>query len=80
MRTTVNIEDSLLRRAKQQAAASDHTLSEVVEEALRVSFASRPASGDRRPVSLVTWGEGGLRHGLDLSDNAAVRDAMDGLG
>ncbi len=38
MRTTVTIQDDLLRRAKALAAETDRTLSDVVTDALRVLF------------------------------------------
>lgn len=79
MRTTVTIDDGLLRRAKEQAAASGRSLSEIVEEALRASFARPSASAEPFRLALVTAGSGGVRAGLDLSDNAAVRDVIDGL-
>jgi hypothetical protein len=39
-------------------------------------MARRPARKSRR-FSVVTGGEGGARPGVDLADNAAVRDLMD---
>ena len=49
MRTTVNLDDELLRRAKERAARQGRTLSEVVSDALRVSLAEQ--AGPRREVT-----------------------------
>jgi hypothetical protein len=80
MRTTVTIDDDLLRRAKREAARTDRTLSQVLEDALRDSLAPRPAGQKRFRLRLVTAGGTGVRGGVDIADNAAVRDLMDGLG
>ena len=79
MRTTLTIDDDLLRRAKREAASTGRTLGQLVEDALRDSLARRPASRERFRLRLVTSGGSGLRDGIDLADNAAVRDVMDGL-
>ena len=79
MRTTVVIDDELLRQAKQEALDRGVTLSKVIEEALRDRFADRPSDhGDVR-LPLITTRGSGLRDGVELADNAAVRDLMDGL-
>ena len=52
MRTTVNLDDELLRRAKERAARQGRTLSEVVSDALRVLLAEQ--AGPRREVTLPT--------------------------
>lgn len=76
MRTTVSIDDHVLRQAKQAAAAEGRTLSELVTESLRERMARRAAPA-RRSIKLPTAGEGGVLPGVDLSNNAAVRDIMD---
>ena len=79
MRTTVTIDDDLLRRAKREAVTSGRTLGQVVEDALRDSLARHPAKKERFRLRLVTADGGGVRDGIDIADNAAVRDVMDGL-
>lgn len=76
MRTTVNIEDGLLMEAKTRAAATGRTLNQVVEDALRESFARRAAPIER-PTLPVHHGTG-LMPGVDLDDSAALLDVMDG--
>ena len=77
MRTTVTLDERLLAEAKQVAARSGRTLSQVIEDALRQAFAARPARGARKPVRLVTFRGRGLRAGVDLDSSAALLDAMD---
>lgn len=75
MRTTLSIDDELLARAKERARAARQTLGEYVEDALRRELASaRPA---RRPVSLtVSTATGGAQHGVDLTTNRGLYDAL----
>ena len=70
VRTTVNLDDELLRRAKERAARQGRTLSEVVSDALRVSLAEQ--AGPRREVTLPTFGGSGLKPGVDLEDKDAL--------
>ena len=49
MRTTIEIADALLRRAKKKAAESGQTLREVVETALRAYLSGSPP-GRRRLI------------------------------
>ncbi|MGH9272363.1 MAG: antitoxin [Ilumatobacteraceae bacterium] len=81
MRTTVTIEDDLLRRAKRRALERGETLSEVIDSALREQLAGtgRRRRSDRFRLRLITAGGSGLRNGVDLGDNAATRDVMDGV-
>ena len=79
MRTTIRLDDELLRDAKRHAVETGRTLTAVIEEALRASLARREAAGGRKkPVKLRAAGSGGLRPGLDLDDSAALLDALEG--
>lgn len=77
MRTTINIDDHLLKEAKAAAAASGRSLTDFVEEALRERLARRQAQQKRERVSLPTFGGGHLRPGVDLNDSARLLDLMD---
>lgn len=77
MRTTVTIEDELLKRAKREAVETGRTLSAVLEDALRVSLMPRAAPNEELQLQLVTFGDGGTRPGVDLDNNAALLDLMD---
>jgi Arc/MetJ family transcription regulator len=76
MRTTVSIDDDVLRTAKRRAAEEDRTLGELITEALRERLGRRPTEGRERYVA-VTCGEGGTLPGVDVTNNAAVRELMD---
>ncbi len=75
MRTTLVIDDDLYREIKALAAKSGITVTSVVERSLRDTLertSARPAP--RLPVLPQT---GGTRSGVDLRDNAAIRDLDD---
>jgi hypothetical protein len=78
MRTTVDIDDDLLRRAKEAAAKANRPLREVIEDALRESLSrGKPGKHRRRielPVSQEPWG---LCPGVNLDDNASLLDLME---
>ena len=75
MRTTVNLDDELLRRDKERAARQGRALSEVASEALRVSLAEQ--TGPRHEVTLPTVGGSGLKPGVDLEDKDALAALLD---
>lgn len=76
MRTTIRIDDELLRRTKLHAAQTRRTVGQVVEDALRAALAARPES--RQDVApLPSYGGSGVLPGVDLSNAAALRDVMD---
>lgn len=75
MRTTLVIDDDLYREIKALAAQSGTTVTSVVERALRDTLertAARPAP--RLPTLPQT---GGTRPGVNLRDNASIRDLDD---
>jgi len=77
MRTTVRLDESLLRAAKAEAARSGRSLTRVIEDALRDALRRRPKKSARAPVRLTTVGGQGLCPGVDLDDSAALLDLMD---
>lgn len=74
MRTTVNINDDLLRRAREQALADGRALGDVVDDALRHYLTRAPAPG---PVELPTYGGSGLQPGVDLDDKDSLAALLD---
>jgi hypothetical protein len=79
MRTTIRLDDDLLREAKAFAAATDRTLTRLIEDALREALARRDARPARRRVRLPTVGGSGVQPGVDLDSNANLLDLMEGL-
>lgn len=76
MRTTVNLDEQLLVSAKELAARSQRSLSDVVNDALRTLLADRPL-GARAAVRLPTFGGSGLQPGVDLEDKDALAALLD---
>lgn len=79
MRTTLNLDDDLLRDAKRLAAERGTTLTALMEDALRIVVRRVEKPEPRRRVTLPTFGVPGegFMPGVDISDNAALRDLMD---
>ena len=78
MRTTVDIHDELLARAKQFAASCNKRLADVVNDALQETLdrVEQPVI-KQEPFRLMTYGSGGVRPGIDLSDRGSIQDALD---
>jgi putative antitoxin of VapBC-like toxin-antitoxin system len=76
MRTTIRLDDELLRDAKRVAVERGTTLTAVIEDALRRALAPAEA-GRREPFTMLTYRGDGLRPGVDLDDTAALLDLMD---
>ncbi len=81
MRTTVQLEDSLFREAKEQAARDGTPLKQLFEEGLRLVLSRRRMKDSdvgeacKLPVSKAG---GGVQAGVDLTDNAALEDILSG--
>lgn len=79
MRTTIRLNDALLKKVKQKALEQSKTFTDVVQEALASWVQGGPAGkGSAERVRLPKSGKGGLLPGVDLDDNASVLDQMDG--
>ena len=75
MRTTLVLDDKLLTQAKKRAADRRTTVSEVVNDALRDSFA-RPEP-PRRPFRLITYGDPSKTRHLTPADMYAILEDQD---
>lgn len=77
MRTTIDLNEALLRRAKRRAARDGTTLRELVEAALRRYLAG--AVAPRADYELKWRAESGqLLPGVRIEDRDALFDIMDG--
>ena len=76
MRTTIRLEEALLRRVKRHAAERGTTFTNLVREALQ-AYLARPVAPPET-VHLPAAGRGGLHPGVDLDDTARLLDIMDG--
>ena len=75
MRTMLNLDEKLLEYAKHRALQERVPLARVVENALRVVLSMPEKSVGA--IRLVTVAGTGVRHGVDLDNNASLRDIMD---
>jgi hypothetical protein len=70
MKTTLNIDDSIMAILKREAARRGCTRSELVESALRLFFKSRKSKRDL--PALPTFKSGG--HLVDIADRDALNN------
>jgi len=76
MKTTLDIDDRLLARAKRHASAQGTTLRAVVEDALRARLAARPEATQRYRFSPPTV-RGTRPPTVDVADRNALYDLLD---
>ncbi len=76
MRTTIRLDDKLLKKAKEYALANGTTFTAVVEDALREKIMVRSATKKQKRVKLKTVKGQGLNPGIDLDDSASLLDIM----
>jgi len=79
MRTTLSIQDNLLRQAKELSLRRGASLGEVVDDALRILLASQSKTAkEARIRPLKTFRGGGLQVGVELDSNSELLDRMEG--
>jgi hypothetical protein len=79
MKTTLDLRDDLLARAKSQAAKERITLTRMIEEGLTMRLRRRRTGRVAAPEALpVSTKRGGLRPGIDGTSNRSLFDAADG--
>ena len=74
MKTTFNIDDTVMIELKREAVRSGRTMSELVETALRLLLRSQRRQGKIPP--LPEFRSGGTL--IDIADREALYDAMEG--
>ncbi|MFC5381353.1 type II toxin-antitoxin system VapB family antitoxin [Aquipuribacter nitratireducens] len=77
MRTTLNLDDDLVGRAKAEALRSGRTLTSVIEDALRESLSRAAAGEGTERFELRPFSGDGLQPGVDLDDTASLLDLME---
>jgi predicted transcriptional regulator len=81
MKTTIEISDAILKRAKQLAARRNTTLRELIETALRDALERELPSARSREVRTHTFRGNGLQSGLSWDEWSTIRDlAYEGRG
>jgi hypothetical protein len=77
MRTTLQIDDQLMRAAKKAAAESGRTLTSVVEDALRLALFSKKQDQASEPFKLPVFSLGQPLPGVNLDSNAELLELME---
>ena len=75
MKTTLNIDDTVMSRLRQEAARQRKTMSELVEAALRQLFHERRSAKKKKLPALPTFNSGGFL--VDIADRDALYDVLD---
>lgn len=76
MKTTLNLNDQILRRAKRSAARDGTTLTRFVEDALRAKLMDDDRNRPTFTLELTTV-RGQAPPNVDISDREALYDVMD---
>ena len=78
MKTTLNIDDTVMRRLREEAARRRTTMSALVEAGLRLVLADSGSEDEGRshPAPLPYWQSGG--HRVDISNREELYGVMEG--
>lgn len=80
MRTTVRLSDALLRKAKKYAAEHDTTLTDLLDQGLKMVLRENAPGYEAKPKPFqLTIVKGKMRPGIDPTSNAQMLDIADGL-
>ncbi len=76
MKTTLNLDDAVLKRAKKEAAREGITLTKFIEDALRAKLLPAPKqrTGFKLELPIVT---GKAPPAVDIADRDALYDLME---
>jgi len=72
MKTTLNIHESVMDRLREKAAKTGHTISELVEAAIRMSLKEQPPPKDLPPLPSFHGG----KFLVDIADREAIYQAQ----
>lgn len=75
MKTTLNIDDSVMQRLREEAARQGKTMSELVEAGLRRVLEEPEQSASQVREPLPQWQSGGAY--VDVADRDALYEQMD---
>ncbi len=76
MRTTIRIDDDLLRMLKERSAQTGRPVGALIEDAVRAALL-RDQEGVAHLRPLPTYGGSGVLPGVDVSSASALLDEMD---
>lgn len=78
MRTTLDLDDELIRRARLEAALVGCTLTSLVEEGLAMVLERREML--REPAGLPVWSGSRVVAAVDFDDSSALWEVLDSDG
>src|SRR5437870_13675495 len=78
IKTTLNIDDTVMNRLRREAARQGRTMSELVEAALRLPFHTSREIKKKKLPPLPTFNGG--KELVDIADREALYNAMCGRG
>ena len=76
MRTTIRINDDLLKQAKKKAADEGRTLTSLVEDGLALILSKPKISRQKRVDLPVSKATGGILPGIDLNRSSDLEEVM----
>jgi hypothetical protein len=78
MKTTLDLNDELLQKAKILAAQRKTSLTRLIEEGLQLRLQIQPVAPTRPRRKMPTFdGKSGFRAGINPLSNRSINDAMD---
>jgi hypothetical protein len=77
MRTTIKLDDELLKEVKGIAARTGRTMNDVIEDAVRESLARRISMRTTERFEMPVFHGDGVMPGVDLSNSAALLEIME---
>ena len=78
MRTTITIDEGLLKEVKRVASETRSTVSRVIGDSLRLTLsAKRSGSGESETFELLTFGRGGRFSKFNIDKAATLVEAED---
>lgn len=75
MKTTLNIDDTVMARLRRESVRQKRTMSELVESGLRLLFQTQKSGRNPELPPLPTMRSGG--HAVDVTDREALYGLMD---
>jgi hypothetical protein len=80
MRTTIGIDDALMKRAKKESAKLGETFTSLIERSLRLVLAQSCKCAARATVRLPVCRKGsGTLPGVDIRNSADLLDRVEGI-
>jgi len=77
MRTTINIDETLLEELKRRADEEGTTVSRLIEDSVRFSATRTTKREPRSKFKLVTYGKGGLFTPFDIDRTSSLVELED---